>query len=97
MTHRIPVFKPFLNNKEISACKEAIELGWLGPGSYVKKFEESVSELLEINKEKVIAVNTGTSAVHMALSLFDLKPGDEVITPSFNNIGDLQSIKYVFS
>ena len=67
---------------EISACKEAMEPGWLGPGSYVKKFEESVSELLEINKEKVIAVNTGTSAVHMALSLFDLKPGDEVITPS---------------
>ncbi len=94
MPKRIPVFKPFLCKEEILAARKALELGWLGPGSYVKEFEESISKFLDIESSKVIAVNTGTSAVHMALSLFNLQPGDEVITPSLNNIGDFQSIKY---
>jgi dTDP-4-amino-4,6-dideoxygalactose transaminase len=89
----IPVFKPYLDSEEIQAAVEALEMGWLGPGSYVKQFEDRIADLLEITTEQVVAVNTGTSAVHLGLELCGVGPGDEVITPSFNNIADFQSIK----
>lgn len=91
----IPVFKPYLNDEEILASIEALRLGWLGPGSYVKIFEEKIADLLNISPTRVVAVNTGTSAVHLALKLAGVSFGDEVITPSFNNIADFQSIRYL--
>lgn len=92
---KISVFKPHLGPEEIQASKEALELGWLGPGSYVKDFENGIANLLGIAPKKVVAVNTGTSAVHLALKVCGVGQGDEVITPSFNNIADFQSIKYL--
>ncbi|MCL4553150.1 MAG: DegT/DnrJ/EryC1/StrS family aminotransferase, partial [Candidatus Marsarchaeota archaeon] len=53
---------------------------WLGLGSMVKRFEDELSNYL--GSKYVIAVNTGTSALHIALSSFGVGPGDEVITPS---------------
>ena len=92
MRSKIPVFKPCLNEKEISASREALELGWLGPGSYVKEFEEKIARLIGITPDQVVAVNTGTSAVHLGLLLLGIKPGYEVITPSFN-----RTIRWVIS
>lgn len=89
----IPVFKPYFDVQEIQACVESLNLGWLGPGSYVKLFEDKVADLLKISSEQVVAVNTGTSAIHLGLKLCGVDIGDEVITPAFNNIADLQVIK----
>ena len=41
---RIPVFRPLLEAEEIRAVTEAIELGWLGMGSYVGRFEQAIHE-----------------------------------------------------
>ena len=90
---KIPVFKPYLDHNEVQAANNAIELGWLGPGSYVHEFELNIASFLNVEPENVIAVNTGTSAVHLGLNACGVGPGDEVITPSFNNIADFQVIK----
>jgi dTDP-4-amino-4,6-dideoxygalactose transaminase len=89
----IPVFKPYLGEEEIQAAVESLELGWLGPGSFVKTFEEKIASMLNIDPRTVVAVNTGTSAVHLGLKACGVGLGDEVITPSFNNIADFQSIR----
>ena len=89
----IPVFKPQIDADTIKAAVDALHLGWLGMGSYVREFEEELAKLLELGEDRtVIAVNTGTSALHLALLSAGVGPGDEVITPSLNNIGDLQAI-----
>ncbi len=88
----IPVFKPLLEDEEIQACVEALELGWLGMGSYVGDFEQALSDYLQLEDRHVVALSTGHAAIHLGLLLADLKPGDEVITPSFNNIADFQAI-----
>lgn len=90
---KIPVFKPYLDDAEMDAAVASLKLGWLGPGSYVKEFEESVAAFLSVDASRVVAVNTGASAVHMALELCNVTHGDEVITPSFNNISDFQMIR----
>ena len=59
-------------------------------GKFVKEFEEQISKIIG-NKKYVVAVNTGHSALHLIMLLLELKKGDEVITPSFNNIADLSN------
>lgn len=93
MNERIPVFKPYIGVDTAKAATDALDLGWLGMGSYVKDFEEQLGAFLGLEDRYVVAVNTGTSALHLALLLAGVGPGDEVITPSFNNVGDFQAIR----
>jgi dTDP-4-amino-4,6-dideoxygalactose transaminase len=88
----IPVFAPLLEEEELDAAREALELGWLGMGSYVADFEREIARLLEAPDRHVAAVSTGHAALHLALLLAGVGPGDEVITPSFNNVADFQAI-----
>lgn len=92
---QVPVFKPLLEQAEKDAAVAAIELGWLGMGSYVAEFEKRLSEYLGLADRHVAAVNTGHSALHLAMVVADLGPGDEVITPSFNCVSDFQAILQV--
>ena len=96
MIDKIPVFKPFIDEAEITAAKEALEMGWLGMGSYVDHFEKEVYKicnLVEEKKRSVVAVSTGHAALHLSLLSIGVGSGDEVITPSFNNAADFQAIK----
>lgn len=88
----IPVFRPLLTEDEFSAAEEALRMGWLGMGSYVGQFEENLRNYLEIEDRHVVALSTGHAALHLSLLLAGVGPGDEVITPSFNNVADFQAI-----
>jgi dTDP-4-amino-4,6-dideoxygalactose transaminase len=90
--HKIPVFKPLIEQEEINASREALELGWLGMGSYVGEFEESLKNFLGATDKYVAAVSTGHAAIHLGLLAIGVGVGDEVITPSFNNAADFQAI-----
>jgi dTDP-4-amino-4,6-dideoxygalactose transaminase len=92
----VPVFKPLIGKAEIDAAVESLELGWLGMGSYVKKFEDAVTNVCQLKPEEdrhVVAVSTGHAAMHLAFLSMGIGKGDEVITPSFNNVADFQAIR----
>ena len=89
---KIPVFQPLIESDDISASTQALELGWLGMGSYVGQFESEIKQFLEASDLYVAAVSTGHAALHLGLLLASVGVGDEVITPSFNNIADFQAI-----
>lgn len=91
-TKSIPVFRPLLEQEESAAAQEALSLGWLGMGKYVGDFEEAVLDLTEARGRHAVAVSTGHAALHLALLLMGVGPGDEVITPAFNNVADFQAI-----
>lgn len=88
----VPVFKPLIEQEEIAASTGALELGWLGMGSYVGEFEEGIKNFLGASDRYVAAVSTGHAALHLSLLVAGVGPGDEVITPSFNNAADFQAI-----
>jgi len=88
----IPVFKPLIEVEELEASRESLEMGWLGMGSYVGEFEEALKSYIQADDRFVAAVSTGHAALHLGLLLASVGPGDEVITPSFNNIADFQAI-----
>jgi dTDP-4-amino-4,6-dideoxygalactose transaminase len=88
----IPMYKPLIGKEEIQAAREALEMGWLGMGSYVAKYEKAIKQFVQASDRYVAAVSTGTAALHLGLLVAGVGPGDEVITPSFNNVADFQAI-----
>lgn len=91
----IPVFKPLIEQEEIKASTESLELGWLGMGSYVSAFEEKVKAIINTDDRYVAAVSTGTAGLHIALLVAGVQAGDEVIVSSFNCSADFQAIGWV--
>jgi len=86
----LPVSRPSLGSEELEEIKKVFETGWLGLGSVVFDFEEKVKAYLDA--KNVIAVNTGTSALHIALDAFGIKEGDEVIVPSLTFCASVQAV-----
>ena len=91
----VPVFKPLIEQEEIDASRESLELGWLGMGSYVSAFEQKVHDLVGAPDRHVAALSTGTAGLHIALLVAGVGPGDEVIVSSFNCSADFQAISWV--
>ena len=88
----IPVFKTIVDLQTQTAAAAALG-GALGMGEIVRGFEQELAVTLELpDDRRLVAVNTGTSALHLALLAAGVGPGDEVITPALNNIGDFQAI-----
>jgi len=91
----IPMFKPLIEQEEIDASKESLELGWLGMGSYVSSFENEVKRLIQADDRYVAAVSSATAGLHLALLVAGVGPGDEVIVSAFNCSADYQAITWV--
>lgn len=90
---KVPVFVPQIGADTLKHVADAFDVGWLGMGAFTKDFEERVAEYLGLSGRYVVATNTGTSALHIALRVAGVGPGDEVITPSFNYVADHQAIR----
>jgi dTDP-4-amino-4,6-dideoxygalactose transaminase len=86
----IPLQRPSLGDEEVQAVKAVFDSRWLGLGSVVKEFEDRVRDL--VGAKHVIAVNTGTSAIHIALEALGIGPGDEVLAPSLTFVATIQAV-----
>ena len=86
----LPVSRPSIGQEELSEVEKVFSTGWLGLGSAVFKFENRLKEYL--GAKHVLAVNTGTTALHIALDAFGVKEGDEVIVPSLTFCASIQVI-----
>jgi dTDP-4-amino-4,6-dideoxygalactose transaminase len=69
---------PALGEEEIAAVAETLRSGWLTTGPRTAELEERCAEYLEA--EHVLAVASGTAALHLSLVALGVGPGDEVIT-----------------
>lgn len=81
-TYRIPFNKPSFAGNEARYIAEAIERGHIsGDGYFTKTCHALLEELLGV--PKVLLTTSCTHALEMAGLMLDLRPGDEVIVPSF--------------
>jgi dTDP-4-amino-4,6-dideoxygalactose transaminase len=87
------VFSPLTGSDTVKAVVDALADGWLGMGRLTQEFETAIATFLGLTERRVVSVNTGTSALHIALRLAGVGPGDEVITTSFNYVADHQAIR----
>jgi len=88
----IPVSRPSIGDEELKAVGDVFKAGWLGMGSKVKEFENKIIEYLGDPNRQAIAVNTGTTALHLALDTLGVGIGNEVIVPSLTFVASIQAI-----
>ena len=74
----IPLFKPFINKDCINELKKVLYSGYIGEGTKVKEFERLLTDYLN---GYVILVNSGTSALHLALHITGVKNKTVISTP----------------
>ncbi|MEM2447313.1 MAG: DegT/DnrJ/EryC1/StrS family aminotransferase, partial [Candidatus Bathyarchaeia archaeon] len=90
----IPINAPQIGEREIEAVvkvlKSSVLTHGLGAGPMVKKFEEEFAKFVEA--KHAIAVNSGTAALHVAVSAAGVKRGDEVILPSFTFVATAETV-----
>ena len=90
MTEMIPAAKPIIGDEEREAVDRVLRSGMIAGGPEVAAFESEFSEL--VDGRHSIAVNSGTSALHMAFVAAGIKAGDEVIVPSFTFAATANSV-----
>lgn len=84
-----------MSGEELKYIQEAFDTNWVVPlGPNVNAFEESLANYLAENK-KVVALVSGTSAIHLALIQLGVGASDEVICQSFTFAASANPIKYV--
>lgn len=90
---RIYLSPPDISKQDRSAIDSAFDSGWVAPvGPDLDAFEAEVAK--RVNRSYACAVNSGTSALHLALLALDIKPGDKVICPSLTFAGCAFPISY---
>ncbi|MFH1057363.1 MAG: DegT/DnrJ/EryC1/StrS family aminotransferase [Pseudomonadota bacterium] len=91
MPEFIPVSEPLLAGNEAAYVNDCVTSGWISSaGDYLARFEAGMAALC--NVAHGVACANGTAALHLACAALDLRPGDEVICPSFSIISTANSI-----
>lgn len=73
-------FNTHIASRAIELATQVLQSGWLSEGRMVKEFEAGLAGRLGLSHP--VAVNSGTAALHLALALAGVGPGDEVIIPA---------------
>ena len=89
---KIPVASPFIGQEEAEAVYEVVKSGWISMGKKVEEFEEGFCEY--VKSRYAIAVNNGTSALHLALIAMGIKEDDEVLVPDITFISTANVVLY---
>jgi len=87
---KIPITKPYLGEEEKKLVSKVIDSGWVSQGPKVAEFEEQFASYT--GSRYAVATTSCTTALHAALSVSGIGPGDEVILPSLSFIASANSI-----
>ncbi len=90
----IPLCVPEIRGNEWKYIKECLDTGWVSSaGPFVDRFEREMAEYLGV--QYTVATVNGTAALHIALLVSGVQPGDEVLTSSLTFIAPANAIRYV--
>ncbi len=91
----IYVSQPYLNGAELENVSSAVKEGAITGnfGSYINEFEEGFASYC--GSQYGVAVSSGTTALHLAMILLDIGPGDEVLVSSYTNMATFFAVLYV--
>jgi len=93
MDYKILLFDLDFDQAEEDAVVETVRSKWISTGPRNAEFETKFAKML--GAKHAVALSNCTVALHMALLLNDIKPGDEVICPSLTFVATVNAIRYV--
>ncbi len=90
---RIPLCVPEIAGDEWRYVKDCLDSGWVSSaGTFVERFEADFAARLGAGQ--AVAMASGTAALHVALLVAGLRPGDEVLVPSLTFIAPANAVRY---
>jgi len=89
---QIPLSKPWITEEDIKAVEEVLRTPYLSLGPKLPEFESILAKVVQ--RKFAIAVNSGTSALHLIIRSLGIKDGDEVITTPFSFIASSNCILF---
>jgi len=92
-TSRISHNKPCVGREELEALRQVFARHWLIKGEEAEKLEHTVARLVGV--KYALAVNSGLSALHLALLSLGVTKGDQVILPTYTCVALLHAVNYV--
>ena len=93
-TPRIYLSPPHMGSDERALLLEAFDSNWIAPiGPHLEQFERDLCDKVGI--EHAVALSSGTAALHLALLVLGVKPGDTVVTSSLTFAASANAIRYV--
>lgn len=92
----IPLSIPNFEGNESKYVNDALSQGWVSTGgAYITELEKKLQKFLQV--KKVVACQSGTAAIHLALMECDIQPGDLVIVPTLTFIAAVNPVMYQFA
>lgn len=88
----IPLSSPDITHKEVELINQVLSTPFLSIGPKVKEFEQKIASY--VGTKYAIAVNSGTSGLHLCIRSLDIQDGDEVITTPFSFIASANCILF---
>ena len=76
----LPFHRPSIGPTEEAAVLQVLRSGWLTTGERARAFEAAFAQLVGV--EHAVAFSSCTAALHLALKLLGVEPGDEVLVPT---------------
>jgi len=93
-SHPIPLAVPKLSGRERDYILECLDTNWVSyAGPFVGRFEEALAETC--GADSAVAVVSGTAALHVALILAGVMPGEEVLMPGITFVSPANAVCYV--
>jgi perosamine synthetase len=89
----IPYGRQDINNDDVAAVADALRSGWLTTGPKVAEFENQFAEL--VGAKHAVAVSNATAALHLAMLVANIGPGDRVITSPNTFVASANCAAYV--
>jgi dTDP-4-amino-4,6-dideoxygalactose transaminase len=86
----VPFARPYFTGGEGAAIADVVASGWVSQGPRVGAFERAFAA--RVGAPDAVAVSSCTSALHLALHVSGVEPGDEVIVPSLSFIATANSV-----
>lgn len=77
----IPFSPPDITGNEIDAVVKVLKSGWITSGAVNREFEEELSKYINVRRVKLLS--SATSSMELALKIFGIGKGDEVIVPAY--------------
>ncbi len=89
----IPLSVPEIRGNEWKYVKECLDTGWVSSvGAYVDRFEQDMART--VGSKYAVSVVNGTNALHIAMVVAGVKPGDEVVCSDITFIASANAIRY---
>jgi perosamine synthetase len=89
----LPFHRPVIDEKDIAGVVATLRSGWLTTGPTTKRFEDAFAKTLGVRH--AVALSSGTAALHLALRVLGIQPGDDVVVPTYTFTATAEVVTYL--